>query len=38
MNETATPPTCSKCAKAPAGPGGILCGECLYKIRAGVIF
>lgn len=38
MDDTTDPVKCSKCANAPAGPGGILCGECLAKIRAGIIF
>lgn len=34
MDETATPPSCSKCDVAPAGPGGILCPGCMVMIKA----
>lgn len=33
-DETNAGPMCSKCDQAPAGPGGILCPECVGLIKA----
>lgn len=30
--DTTSAPTCSKCGEQPAGPGGILCPDCLAKL------
>lgn len=30
-------PTCCKCGEAPAGPGGVLCPDCVQKITAGAL-
>lgn len=32
MPETPTAPTCAKCAAQAAGPGGVLCPDCLAKL------
>ncbi|WP_281355775.1 hypothetical protein [Amycolatopsis acididurans] len=32
-NDTTTATTCSKCDQQPAGPGGIVCPDCLEKIK-----
>ncbi len=32
--ETTAGPLCSKCGNVPAGPGGILCPDCLTMIEA----
>ena len=35
---TDTAPTCRKCGKAPAGPGGIICLACRQHIESGAAY
>lgn len=35
---TDTAPTCHKCGKAPAGPGGIICPACREFIESGAAY
>jgi tRNA(Ile2) C34 agmatinyltransferase TiaS len=35
MSDEVTPgPMCSKCGQKPAGKGGILCPDCMKRIKA----
>lgn len=34
MTGEQTPKACSKCGQRPAGPGRILCAECVTEIEA----